>query len=141
MLSVVEEVLIWGPNLLSQFELNCVLSPFSAAHGGGLCLSDEGLHPGNVNSSGAISPLTQLTVNLADCPLAHFCRAAEIHAGNSCSLVLVRKTSRRFFRRGKEQRRVVSSCQASAILEALARMIGGEGLMMAILSLKTDESI
>lgn len=54
--------------------------------------------------------------------------------------VLVRKTSRRFFRRGKEQRRVLSGCQASAILEALAKMTDGERLMMAILSLKTDET-
>lgn len=36
--------------------------------------------------------------------------------------------------------RVVSSYQASAILEALAKMIGGERLMMAILTLKADES-
>lgn len=55
--------------------------------------------------------------------------------------VLVRKTSRRFFRRGKEQRRVVSGCQASAVLEALAKMTGGERLVMAILILKTDEGI
>lgn len=54
--------------------------------------------------------------------------------------VLVRKTSRRFFRRGKEQRgavRLSRKCNPGA----LAKMTDGERLMMAILSLKTDEGI
>lgn len=141
MISVVKEVLIWSPNLLSQFDLNSVLSPsllgtfLQHTEGGGRSLSGEGLHLGNMNSSGAMSPLTQFNNKFGWLSsVAHFCCITELCSGNNCSLGLTEETSRR----GKEQRRVVSGCQASAVLEALAKMIGGEQLMMAILSLKTD---
>lgn len=85
----------WSPDLLSQCDPNSVLSlsllctSLQHTEAGGRCLSGEGLHLGNVNNSGARSPLTQFNSKFGWLSSgAHFCCTAELHAGNSCSLGL-----------------------------------------------------
>lgn len=73
--------------------------------------------------------------------VAHFCCTAELRAGNSCSSGLSEENIQEIFQKGKGAKKGAVRLSRKCNPGALAKMTDGERLMMAILSLKTDEGI